>query len=267
VSFLRIESLIRGPTGMNYHVSYGERMLADAEAQPQPITTVLICQNTLLRTGINSILAGTAFALTQPASSDLSAFADEASVLCLVCEDRVSEGTVETVERIKAECPNARVVMLANEIAPADLIRACRAGLDGFCSTAMNRDALIGALELVMLGEKFLPAKLCLPIIQQMSSRHSTATQRSSELGNGNTSLTVLRGLSNREVQILQCLTKGSSNKQIARELGLADATIKVHVKAILRKVRLENRTQAAIWAREHLQPAANGEIEPSDIY
>jgi two-component system nitrate/nitrite response regulator NarL len=251
---------------MNYHVAYGEQMLISAEEQPQPITTVLICRNTLLRTGIISIFAGTRFALTQPASSDLSAFADEASVLCLVCEDRVLEGAVGTVERIKAECPNARVVMLANEIAPADLIRACRAGLDGFCATAMSRDALIGALEFVMLGQKFLPAKLCLPILQEMSSRHSLALQSSAALGSGDDSLKVLRGLSNREVQILRCLTKGSSNKQIARELGLADATIKVHVKAILRKVRLENRTQAAIWAKQHLQPAANEETHLSDI-
>ena len=130
----------------------------------------------------------------------------------------------------------------------------------------MSRDALIGALEFVMLGETFLPAKLCLPILQEMSSRHPMALQSSAALGSGNDSLKVLRGLSNREVQILQCLTKGSSNKQIARELGLADATIKVHVKAILRKVRLENRTQAAIWARQHLQAATSDQTHPSGI-
>jgi hypothetical protein len=85
---------------MNYHVSYGEHMLINAEEQPQPITTVLICQNTLLRTGISTILTGTAFALTQLASSDLSAFATDGSVLCLVCEDRVSEGAVVSVVRV-----------------------------------------------------------------------------------------------------------------------------------------------------------------------
>jgi two-component system nitrate/nitrite response regulator NarL len=251
---------------MNYHVAYGERMLIDAGDHPQASTTVLICQNTLLRTGIGTILAGTRFALTQPATSDLSAFADEASVLFLVCEDRASEGAVASVETIKAECPDARVVILANDIAPADLIRACRAGLDGFCSTTMSRDALIGALEFVMLGETFLPVRLCLSILQEMSSRPSTVLQPSEALGGADTSLAVLRGLSNREVQILQCLTKGSSNKQIARELGLADATIKVHIKAILRKVRLANRTQAAIWAREHLQQVANDGAEPPVI-
>jgi two-component system nitrate/nitrite response regulator NarL len=175
-----------------------------------------------------------------------------------------ADSAVETVERIKAECPNARVVMLANEIAPADLIRASRAGLDGFCSAAMSRDALIGALDLVMLGEKFLSAKQCLPVLQGMSSGHPAVLQPSAAPTGVNPSDKVLRTLSSREVEILQCLTKGSSNKQIARELGLADATVKVHVKAILRKVRLENRTQAAIWAKQHLQPAANDETHPS---
>ena len=56
--------------------------------------------------------------------------------------------------------------------------------------------------------------------------------------------------LSGREAQILHCLTKGASNKLIARDLGVAEATIKVHVKAILRKVKAANRTQAAMWAQ-----------------
>src|SRR5215471_3166875 len=55
--------------------------------------------------------------------------------------------------------------------------------------------------------------------------------------------------LSVRERSILNCLIDGYSNKAIARKIGISDATVKVHVKAILRKARLRNRTQAAIWA------------------
>jgi two-component system nitrate/nitrite response regulator NarL len=238
------------------------RIFPIAEGHSQPVTTVLICQNNLVRSGISSILAGTAFALSQPAFSNLSVFDDKAGVLCLVCADRVSGVTIESVERVKGECPNARVVILANDIAPTDLMRACQTGLDGFCPTAMSRDALIGALELVMLGEKFLPAKLCLFILEEMSNGHATVLQPSAAPRGVNTSAKVLRTLSSREIEILQCLMKGSSNKQIARELGLADATVKVHIKAILRKVRLVNRTQAAIWAREHLPPTANYEAK-----
>jgi two-component system nitrate/nitrite response regulator NarL len=56
-------------------------------------------------------------------------------------------------------------------------------------------------------------------------------------------------GLSEREAQILDGLVKGQANKVIARTIEIAEATVKAHVKAILRKIRVNNRTQAAIWA------------------
>ena len=61
------------------------------------------------------------------------------------------------------------------------------------------------------------------------------------------------RSLSRRELVILRTLTEGASNKIIARKLVITESTVKVHMKAILRKLRLQNRTQAAIWARTHL--------------
>ena len=64
-------------------------------------------------------------------------------------------------------------------------------------------------------------------------------------------SLRVLKGLSKREEQILEGLVKGQSNKTIARICDVTEATIKVHMKSILRKIRVTNRTQAAIWALE----------------
>jgi two-component system nitrate/nitrite response regulator NarL len=62
-----------------------------------------------------------------------------------------------------------------------------------------------------------------------------------------------LRKLSTRESQILNCLTEGAPNKVIARKLDVAEATVKVHIKAILRKIGATNRTQAAMWATAHL--------------
>ena len=58
--------------------------------------------------------------------------------------------------------------------------------------------------------------------------------------------------LSAREAAVLGCLVEGSSNKVIARKVEMAEATVKVHIKAILRKIRVKNRTQAAIWAISH---------------
>src|SRR5262249_52170765 len=65
-----------------------------------------------------------------------------------------------------------------------------------------------------------------------------------------NTTLADVRSLSRREALILRMLMQGASNKVIAKSLVITDSTVKVHMKAILRKLRLQNRTQAALWAR-----------------
>jgi two-component system, NarL family, nitrate/nitrite response regulator NarL len=57
------------------------------------------------------------------------------------------------------------------------------------------------------------------------------------------------RELTSREMEVLRRLARGNCNKLIARDLGIAEATVKVHVKSLLRKLRLLNRTQAAVWA------------------
>jgi DNA-binding CsgD family transcriptional regulator len=76
--------------------------------------------------------------------------------------------------------------------------------------------------------------------------------------------------LSERERQILGCLARGDSNKLIARELRIADATVKVHVKALLRKLRVTNRTQAAVFAihnRERPARAREATEDPDEPY
>jgi two-component system nitrate/nitrite response regulator NarL len=72
-------------------------------------------------------------------------------------------------------------------------------------------------------------------------------------MGNQNPMAARNRHLSNRETEILCWLMEGATNKVIARKLNVTEATVKVHVKAILRKIGVGNRTQAAIWAADHL--------------
>jgi DNA-binding CsgD family transcriptional regulator len=66
------------------------------------------------------------------------------------------------------------------------------------------------------------------------------------------------RTLSGREMGILRCLMQGESNKIIARQFDITEATVKAHIKAILRKICVRNRTQAAVWAHNHLLDLAN---------
>jgi two-component system nitrate/nitrite response regulator NarL len=67
--------------------------------------------------------------------------------------------------------------------------------------------------------------------------------------------------LSAREVQILNCLRQGAPNKAIARRLEVAEATVKVHIKAILRKIGVANRTQAAMWASKRLSQRGGASV------
>ena len=90
--------------------------------------------------------------------------------------------------------------------------------------------------------------------------QHHVGTQVVEKHSNACVGIADARSLSKREEAILRLLMEGGSNKMIARRLVITEATVKVHIKAILRKLRLHNRTQAAMWAYNHLQhPSAEG--------
>jgi two-component system nitrate/nitrite response regulator NarL len=220
-----------------------------------PVTTHLICRNILLRTGIGQILSGSRFILMDKTFDDLSepvVLLERTPALILLCESLPLEAYPEELEKMKARCPSARVVILADHLDLRTVVQLCTFGLKGLCPTGMSQGALLKALELVMLGETFLPASVSFELLEQGSRRLSPAgIPMPASVVPGS-----LGKLSERETQILRCLTQGASNKLIARELGVAEATVKVHIKSILRKVKAANRTQAAMWAQEHLELA-----------
>ena len=115
---------------------------------------------------------------------------------------------------------------------------------------ASPRAAAVPRLRL--LGETILPPEL-LSFIGDADDHHEHPPTALNRILNGDASppigIDAVPRLSPREKCILRCVVEGDSNKAIARKISIAEATVKVHVKAILRKVRLNNRTQAAIWA------------------
>jgi two-component system nitrate/nitrite response regulator NarL len=239
---------------MDQDVVYKAQILPLARHPLYHVTTYLLCRNNLLRTGVAQLLAGSQFALSGDASAgvpNLLASDDNIPTLILICESLSPVGYGELVGELKKRCPGARLILLADHLEPQAIGQLVEAGLNGLCSTGMSQNAMLKALELVMLGETFLPASVGFALFEQVSAQKPTPT----EIG-ANPDLA--NRFSDRETQILRLLTTGASNKLIARELGLAEATVKVHIKAILRKARAENRTQAAMWARQFLAPVAN---------
>ncbi len=238
---------------MNHEVIYNEQILPLAQKASSYVTTALVCRNTLMRNGISHILAGTNFVIPEETCEHPS----HLPILCLVHLDQVTDGLTETIEQLKAQWPSARLVLLTERMESAAMAQAFQAGLHGFCSTAMDRASLIKALELVILGETFIVAAAGLALLEQRQAAPQANVGESAVSAPANDFASV-SSLSGREAQILHFLTKGASNKLIARNLGVAEATVKVHIKAILRKVKAANRTQAAMWAQQHMNLAAN---------
>ena len=247
---------------MGHNVVYKEQILPIAQDPFQNVTTVVICQNILLRTGISHILSGTRFdiAVETGDPSTIPTFPEGVPVLFLICDGHSTLEYIRIVKALKAQYLHARVVVLADTLDPLEIVRICKEGLDGFCTTTMDRHVIVKALELVMLGETFIPGSVGLSLLDQLRSSQASGFGHSVSLTSANDPALLLNKLSEREAQILRCLTQGASNKLIARELGVAEATVKVHIKAILRKVKAVNRTQAAMWAAGHFASAQESE-------
>jgi two-component system nitrate/nitrite response regulator NarL len=145
------------------------------------------------------------------------------------------------IRQIRTAAPRVRIIVLTDTVRVGRLADALAAGVDGYLAKNMSAEALSQSLRLVLLGEKVFPSDL---------ARLLTAGQMTSLSDEDETAR--FSGLSDREMQILTCLVSGDQNKQIAHALNISDGTVKVHLKAILKKIRVQNRTQAAIWALNH---------------
>jgi two-component system nitrate/nitrite response regulator NarL len=125
----------------------------------------------------------------------------------------------------------------------------------------MTCDVFVKSIELVMMGETIFPPAFLSFVLDAESGNATPASDENSHAILVTADDSVAPQLSPREKSILRCLIEGDSNKSIARKIDIAEATVKVHVKAILRKIRVQNRTQAAIWGMNNgslTQPANN---------
>jgi two-component system nitrate/nitrite response regulator NarL len=232
------------------------------------IATVLVGPSALLREGLSRILNEADFRVVASAScvDDLVLLAvpQKPSILLLIDAADNLAAAVRQVEFFKERRPSGRIAVLADHDQPEDIVLAFRAGANAYFNKVAPGGALIKYLELVMLGETILPAAILPTVLDRPEDdnddhQHGAAVP---EIRNA-AEETVADGdtprLSERERSILNCLLQGDSNKVIARKIDIAEATVKVHVKAILRKIRVQNRTQAAIWAMNGLSVSANG--------
>jgi len=219
--------------------------------------TFLIEPNALLREGLRRILSETMYAPSAAAASldelDLAAGSDSTVVL-IMDASRDHDEACRQARKLKDESSTAKVIMLVDQYDLNQVLSAFRAGADAYLKKSISCEVLVKSLDLVMLGEAIFPGAI-LDLLRQQEAQ----AEQNRDAGIPEAPQEVAppaKGLSVRETVILRCLMDGDSNKIIARKFDITEATVKVHVKAILRKIQAKNRTQAAIWASSHL--AAN---------
>jgi two-component system nitrate/nitrite response regulator NarL len=163
----------------------------------------------------------------------------------LICglEDSTSGAQSAIVDQIRSQFPNLKVVILADSVSSSLLLQAINAGVNACLLRDMSLEALSRSLELVMLGQQIFPTQTALTLVANRSTGPAYA---GSSVPSEQAQRT--RSVSGREGEILRSLLSGHSNKMIARELGISEATVKVHLKGVMRKINAQNRTQAAMW-------------------
>lgn len=204
----------------------------------------IISRNEIEGSGLLRILNDQSFLVEGVYRSHLDlpkTFASDAdgTVPLLIIANLSGKTNVEICSYIRANWPSVKNVVMAHGCKCEVVAEAFRAGADAYVSNQTSCASLAAMLKLVALGEKIIPSEIVFDLVKLNTDR-----------GSGNEETRIQdANVSEREIEILRLLIRGEPNKVIARHLEITEATVKVHVKSILRKLNVMNRTQAAIWA------------------
>jgi DNA-binding NarL/FixJ family response regulator len=238
----------------------------------QSFAIILVGKSILLREGLARILRSANFRILASVScaDDLlpSKLQLHPPLFLVVHTSDDFDAAVEQIERFRDQHPGGRIAVVADHYRLNELVSAFRAGANGYFIDVMTCDVFIKSVELVTMGETIFPPAFLSFVLGPEGGHLGEAALRD-EKNQAiliTTEDTLAPQLSTREKSILRCLIEGDSNKCIARKIDIAEATVKVHVKAILRKIRVQNRAQAAIWGMKNgsLTRPANDSAQPS---
>ena len=215
---------------------------------------ILVGKSILLREGLAKILRAANFRIVASVSSADDLRPSKAKLhlplYLIVHTGDDFDIALEQIALFRNLRPDARIAIVADHYRLNELTSAFRAGANGYFVNVITCDRFIRSIELVMMGETIFPSAF-LSFIIDANRPHlveAAATVRNLEPILVATEDATAPLLSPQEKVILRCIIEGDSNKSIARKIDITEATVKVHVKAILRKIGVQNRTQAAVW-------------------
>jgi two-component system, NarL family, nitrate/nitrite response regulator NarL len=219
------------------------------------VSAVIVSTNALFCMGLRQILSDSCFTVSEAAFDEapLPAFLQATGPVLFIIDVSQYPDPTEIVRRLRSSRTDARIVVMAERFDPQWVLLGADAGVDGFCSSAVNPDILIKSLELVVAGGSIFPSAVIRSLVDHVTFDGEASRDEAPRSDALDIADLKSHSLSARECEILRCLMEGAPNKLIARQFGLTEATVKVHVKAILRKTGMKNRTQAAMWAASHM--------------
>lgn len=136
-------------------------------------------------------------------------------------------GGVEVIQRLRLEEPQARFIVLTTYDGDEDIYRALKAGAKAYLLKGMTTDELVTAIRAVHAGKSHIPPAIAERLAERVGSED----------------------LTQRELDVLEQIVNGKSNKEIGNELDISEATVKTHINSLLSKLGVTDRTQAATAA------------------
>ena len=210
----------------------------------QEMIRVLIADDhTVVRKGLNALLSADKYGIDVigEASNGVEAvqFAVELKPDVILMDLLMPEKTgLQAIEEIKQIQPDARILVLTSFAEDDNVSQAIRAGAYGFLLKDTSPDELVQTIRSVYANKLTIPQELSQSLLSGKPAGQAPDAK--------------LEELTSREQDVLRCIAQGLSNKQIALKLSIGTTTVRSHVSSMMRKLDLENRTQLAIYARNH---------------
>ena len=209
---------------------------------------LLIDDHALVRKGIEELLQSRGVQVVASVSSGeegLRRARELASDLILLDIKMPGMTGIETLKQLRASGLTTPVVMLTMSREDSDLAAALRGGAQGYLLKDIEPEELLPALEAALRGDHVVAPEMVGSMARLV--RGEADSERDARR-----SVAPFAELTPRELEILESVADGLSNKMIARAFDIADGTVKLHVKAILRKLGMRSRVEAAVSAVEH---------------
>jgi DNA-binding NarL/FixJ family response regulator len=207
----------------------------------KPIRVLVVDDHALFRKGVTSLLRPSeGFTVVGEAQDGREAVVKaQASAPDVVLMDIYMRGMdgLEATRRIRAATPSTRVIVLTVSEDDQSLFDALKAGAQGYLLKSVEPEELFRTLRGAVQGEAFVTPSMAAKILAEFTRQAQTRE---------NSTVAVL---SPREREVLELLTRGAVNKEIAAALGISDNTVKNHLKSIMEKLHVDNRVQAVAWA------------------